>query len=181
LQPSDLLPYRQLERYIAVLTRRSDPKNEIRDEITLAVSKSERIYNEIVGTENLCLRSTGAKRTQTKAFYGFPASDFEVTVHDAGAQSALVEHFPNSIWYRHVKSGAELEIPLDLFEILVRIRYGFLPTASEVRTFFLNLEMFKRRIISGPSDRIILTEDDTTLFEIRRDPQNRLVMAKLGG
>jgi len=41
--------------------------------------------------------------------------------------------------------------------------------------------MFKRRITSKPSDRIILTEDDSNLYEVKRNPSNNLVMAKLGG
>jgi hypothetical protein len=149
--------------------------------MTLAISKSERIYNETAGREHLCLRSTAAKRNQTKSFYGFPASDFEVVVKDVGAQADFLEHLPNSLYYRHKDKSAELEVPLDLFEILCRIRDGYVPTASEIRTFFLNLEMFKRRVTTKRCDRILLTEDDTNLFEIKSDPTTKLVMSKWGG
>ena len=100
---------------------------------------------------------------------------------DVGAQADFLEHLPNSIYYRHADKSAELEIPLDLFEILCRIHDGYVPTASEIRTFFLNLEMFKRRVTTKRSDRIFLTEDDTNLFEIKSDPTARLVMSKPGG
>ncbi|MEM2941637.1 MAG: hypothetical protein QW304_08845 [Thermoproteota archaeon] len=177
----DLLPYRQYERFLEVIRTKSDSGGVLRDELTLAISKSERIYNEIVGREHLCLRSTTTKRSQTKSFYGFPASDFEVIVKDAGAQAAYVEHLPNCLYYRHKDGSAELEVPLDLFEVLCRIRDGYIPTASEVRTFFLNLEMFKRRVTTKRSDRIFLTEDDTNLYEIKSDLTAKLVMSKLGG
>lgn len=176
-----LLPYRQLDRFSKVIKERIDTGNIIRDEITLAISKSERIYNETVGTENLCLRSTSATRSQAKAFYGFPASDFEVVVKEIGSQNAYLEYCPNSIYYRYKDNTSELEVPLDLFEVLCRIQEGYIPTASEIRTFFLNLEMFKRRIIAKRSDRVILTEDDTNLYELKRDASERLVMTKLGG
>lgn len=177
----DLLPYRQFDRFLDVVEAKADVGSVLRDELTLAISKSERIYNETVGQEHLCLRSTAAKRNQTKSFYGFPASDFEVVVKDLGAQADFLEHLPNSLYYRHVDKNAELEVPLDLFEILCRIRDGYVPTASEIRTFFLNLEMFKRRVTTKRSERIFLTEDDTNLFEIKSDPTARLVMSKLGG
>ncbi len=177
----DLLPYRQFDRFHDVIRAKSDSDSTLRDEMTLAISKSERIYNDTVGRENLCLRSTAAKRNQTKSFYGFPASDFEVLVKDAGAQSEFLEHLPNCLYYRHRAETAELEIPLDLFEILCRIHDGYVPTASEIRTFFLNLEMFKRRVTTRRSDRIFLTEDDTNLFEIKSDLGAKLVMSKLGG
>lgn len=70
---------------------------------------------------------------------------------------------------------------LDLFEVLCRIRAGYVPTASEVRTFFLNLDMFKRRITKKRSERTFLTEDDTNLVEIKSDTTANLVMSKLGG
>ena len=177
----DLLPYRQFDRFLEVIQAKADVGSALRDELTLAISKSERIYNETVGQEHLCLRSTAAKRTQTKSFYGFRASDFEVVVKDLGAQADFLEHLPNCLYYRHVDKNAELEVPLDLFEILCRIHDGYVPTASEIRTFFLNLEMFKRRVTTKRSDRIFLTEDDTNLFEIKSDPTARLVMSKLGG
>lgn len=177
----DMLPYRQFDRFLKVIQLRSDPADALREEITLAISKSERIYNEIVGQEHLCLRSTSVKHSQTKAFYGFPASDFQVVVKDVGGQADFLEHLPNCIYYCHADRSAELEISLDLFEILCRIRDGYVPTTSEIRTFFLNLEMFKRRITSKRSERIYLTEDDTNLFEINSDPSARLVMTKSGG
>ena len=177
----DLLPYRQFDRFLKVIQAKSDAESALRDELTLAISNSERIYNETVGQEHLCLRSTAAKRNQMKSFYGFPASDFEVVVKDLGAQADFIEHLPNCLYYRHVDKNAELEVPLDLFEILCRIRDGYVPTASEIRTFFLNLEMFKRRVTTKRSDRIFLTEDDTNLFEIKSNPTAKLVMSKLGG
>lgn len=177
----DLLPYRQFDRFLQVIESGSDSDGTLRDELTLAISKSERIYNEIVGREHLCLRSTGSKRTQTKSFYGFPASEFEVVIKDVGAQHDYLEHLPNCLYYRHCDRSAELEIPLDLFEVLCRIHDGYVPTASEIQTFFLNLEMFKRRVTTKQSDRIFLTEDDTNLFEIKSDLSAKLIMAKVGG
>lgn len=177
----DLLPYRRFDRFLEVIEAGKDSGGVLRDQLTLAISKSERIYNETVGREHLCLSSIGSRRTQTKSFYGFAASDFEVVVKDAGTQADFLEHMPNCLYYRHCDKSAELEIPLDLFEILCRIHDGYVPTASEIRTFFLNLEMFKRRVTAKQSDRIFLTEDDTNLFEIKSDPSAQLVMSKLGG
>ena len=177
----DLLPFRQFDRFSNVIQQRADTRNTLRDELTLAISKSERIYNETVGQEHLCLRSTSGKREQTKSFYGFAASDFEVVVKDASEQTEFLEYLPNCIYYRHSDRSAELEIPLDLFEILCRIHDGYVPTASEIRTFFLNLEMFKRRVTAKRSERIFLTEDDTNLFEIKSDPSAKLIMSKVGG
>jgi hypothetical protein len=179
--PAELLPYRQFDRFMQFISSKADPDAKLRDLLTLAISKSERIYNETVGREKLCLRSGGSRRSQTKAFYAFPASDFQVTVEDIGQQAEHIEYLPNCIYYRPLDKSASLEIPIDLFEVLCRIHEGYVPTASEIQTFFLNLDMFKRRLTCRPSDRIILTDDDTNLFEVSRTPDLKLAMTKLGG
>jgi hypothetical protein len=108
-------------------------------------------------------------------------------VKDIGFQEEYLEYIPNAIHYRYVgpdvdpRYPLELEIPIDLFEVVCRIREGYVPSASEIRTFFLNLEMFKRRIAAKRPGRVILTDDDTTLFEIKKDPSNNLIMTKAGG
>jgi len=177
----DLLPYRQFDRFLDFITTKADPQSTLRNQLTLAISKSERIYNETVGRENLCLRSGGSRRVQTKAFYAFPASDFQVEVENIGKQADYLEFLPNCIYYRPHDKVASLEIPLGLFEVLCRIHEGYVPTASEIQTFFLNLDMFKRRLTCHPSQRIILTDDDTNLYEIKRTPDGQLAMTKLGG
>ena len=179
--PADLLPYRQFDRFMKFISTKTDPDGKLRNLLTLAISKSERIYNETVGREKLCLRSGGSRRSQTKAFYAFPASDFQVVVEDLGKQAEYIEYLPNCIYYRPFDKTASLEIPIDLFEVLCRIHEGYVPTASEIQTFFLNLDMFKRRLTCRPSDRIILTDDDTNLFEVSRTTDLNLEMSKLGG
>jgi len=179
--PAELLPYRRFDQFIQFISSKTDPDAKLRNQLTLAISKSERIYNETVGREKLCLRSGGSRRSQTKAFYAFPASDFQVTVEDIGKQAEYIEYLPNCIYYRPLDKTASLEIPIDLFEVLCRIHDGYVPTASEIQTFFLNLDMFKRRLTCRPSDHIILTDDDTNLFEVSRTPDIKLAMTKVGG
>lgn len=183
----DFLPYQKFNRFMSVIRDREDKHHDLRDDLTLAISKSERIYNETIGRENLCIRSTSSVEGTTKGFYSFPASDFEVIIKDIGFQEDFLEYMPNALYYRFVGSGSnpsqpmELEISIDLFEVLCRIKEGYVPSTTEVRTFFLNLEMFKRRISSRRPDKIFLTEDDTSLFEISRDPSNNIKMTKVGG
>lgn len=179
--PAELLPYRQFDRFLQFISTKSDPDGKLRDMLTLAISKSERIYNETVGREKLCLRSGGSHRSQTKAFYAFPASDFQVAVENIGKQAEFIEYLANCIYYRPLDQSASLEISIDLFEVLCRIHEGYVPTASEIQTFFLNLDMFKRRLTCRPADRIILTDDDMNLFEVSRTPDLKLAMSKLGG
>lgn len=173
------LPYRYFKRFIEFLSTGNDPQNELRNDIVLAISKSEKIYNDEVGRENLCIRTSSSKKSLTKAFYGFPAADFEVILPDVGNQTSYIEYFPDHIIFRHIDRTTKLEINIDLFEILMRIKEGYVPTSTEIRTFYLNLDMFKRRILAKRSKTVFLTEDDTNLYEFKKSESGKLVLSKL--
>lgn len=176
----DLLPYRSknFSLFENFLRTGNDSNNELRNAITLAISKSERIYNDRVGSENLCVRSVNSASSNIKAFYGFHAADFKVELLHIGQQENYIEFYPSSLVFKHIDGSAELEISLDLFEILMRIKEGYVPASSEIKTFFLNLEMFKRRVITNNSESVFLTEDDTNLFKLERSAGNKLVMTR---
>jgi hypothetical protein len=172
------LPYRYFEKFIAFLSTGKDTQNDLRNDLVLAISKSEKIYNDEVGRENVCISSNSLKKSTTKAFYGFTAADFEVVLPDIGNQTSYIEYFPDHIIFRHIDKTASLEINIDLFEILMRIKEGYVPTSIEIRTFFLNLEMFKRRILSKRSTVVFLTEDDTNLYKFEKASSGKLVLSK---
>lgn len=172
------LPYRFFKRFIEFLSTNNDPHNELRNDIVLAISKSEKIYNDEVGMENVCISSSSVKKSSTKAFYGFTAADFEVILPDVGYQTDYIEYFPDHIIFRHIDKTATLEINIDLFEVLMRIKEGYVPTSIEIRTFFLNLEMFKRRILAKRSSVVFLTEDDTNLYRFEKANSGKLVLSK---
>lgn len=173
------LPYRYFETFIDFLTTGNDPQNDLRNDLVLSISKSEKIYNDEVGRENVCISSNSLKKSTTKAFYGFTAADFEVVLPDVGNQTNYIEYFPDHIIFRHIDKTASLEINIDLFEILMRIKEGYVPTSIEIRTFFLNLEMFKRRILAKRSTTVFLTEDDTNLYEFKKSASGKLVLSKI--
>ena len=173
------LPYRHFETFIDFLRTGNDPNYDLRNDLVLAISKSEKIYNDEVGRENVCISSNSLKKSTTKAFYGFMAADFEVVLPDVGNQTNYIEYFPDHIIFRHIDKTASLEINIDLFEILMRIKEGYVPTSIEIRTFFLNLEMFKRRILAKRSTTVFLTEDDTNLYEFKKSASGKLVLSKM--
>lgn len=173
------LPYRYFERFVSFLKTGTDKNNELRDDLVLSISKSEKIYNDEVGRENVCISSNSLKKSTTKAFYGFKAADFEVALPDVGNQTNYIEYFPDHIIFRHTDKTASLEINIDLFEILMRIKEGYVPTSIEIRTFFLNLEMFKRRILAKRSTKVFLTEDDSNLYSFEKSASGKLVLNKI--
>ena len=173
------LPYKYFESFVNFLKTGEDKDNKLRNDIVLSISKSEKIYNDEVGRENVCISSSSLKKSSTKAFYGFKSADFEVVLPNVGNQTEYIEYFPDHIIFRHADKSASLEINIDLFEILMRIKEGYVPTSIEIRTFFLNLEMFKRRILAKRSTKVFLTEDDTNLYSFEKSISGKLVLNKI--
>ncbi|MEI8031882.1 MAG: hypothetical protein WCH05_00830 [Chlorobiaceae bacterium] len=173
------LPYKYFECFIAFLKTGVDDNFQLRDDLVLSISKSEKIYNDEVGRENVCISSSSLKKSSTKAFYGFKSADFVVVLPDVGNQTDYIEYFPDHIIFRHTDKTAALEINIDLFEILMRIKEGYVPTSVEIRTFFLNLEMFKRRILAKRSTKVFLTEDDSNLYSFEKSASGKLVLNKI--
>lgn len=173
------LPYKHFKTFVSFLKTDKDLNNEIRNDLVLAISKSETVYNDTVGRENVCISSSSGKKIKTKAFYCFKAADFELVLPEIGNQEKYIEYFPDHIIFRHIDKSASLEINIDLFEILMRIKEGYVPTSIEIQTFFLNLEMFKRRILAKRSTRVVLTEDDTNLYSFEKSQAGKLVLNKI--
>jgi len=173
------LPYRYFKTFVEFLKTGIDTDNKIRNDLVLAISKSEKIYNETVGKENVCISSNSGKKTRTKAFYSFKAADFELVLPRIGEEKKYIEYFPDHIIFRHIDKSASLEINIDLFEVLMRIKEGYVPTSIEIQTFFLNLEMFKRKILAKRSTRVILTEDDANLYSFEKSEAGKLVLTKI--
>jgi hypothetical protein len=86
--------------------------------------------------------------------------------------ATYVEFLPSSITLSH--EHTELEIPLDLYEMLMRIKDGYVATAGEMKAFFLNLLMFKKKMLTKPTDRLLLTATGYRFYEVTRTHDNRI-------
>lgn len=168
----DLLPYDNLTKFMSFIEKGTDPGEQLKNAIILAISRSESIFDETRGTENICIRTRHDPDAKVKAFFTYSSDQFVLRLPQAGSQGQYIEFLPSSIILQHVQRGIELEISLDLYEMLMRIRDGYVPAAGEMRTFFLNLLMFKKQLMATPSEQMLLTKDDYQLYNLTRTPTN---------
>jgi len=173
----DLIPYDNVREYIQFIGSGKDPQGKLKDSIILAISRSENIYDAERGRENVCIRTRQQGSTKVRAFYTYPSSHFNLVVEQANQQSRFVEFLPSILRLEYAGTDITLEINLDLYETLMRIREGYVPAAGEMKAFFLNLLMFKKQLMSSPSERLLLAEGDYQLYQLRRTPQNGIEMS----
>jgi hypothetical protein len=173
----DLIPYDNVQEYIEFIASGKDPQGRLKDSIILAISRSESIYDAERGRENICIRTRQQGSAKVRAFYTYPASHFNLVVEQPNQQARFVEFLPSILRLEYAGSDIALEISLDLYETLMRIREGYVPAAGEMKAFFLNLLMFKKQLMSSPSERLLLAESDYQLYQLRRTPQNGIEMS----
>lgn len=175
----ELLPYDKLRNFIEFIRSGNDVNGQLKDAIILAISRSESIFDEQRGRENVCIRTRHEAGAKVKAFFTYPADHFVVSREESGPSAQFVEFLPSSILLTHHARKISLTISLDLYEMLMRIRDGYVPAAGEMRAFFLNLLMFKKQLMSLPSERMLLTETDYQIFELRRTPTNGIALSSV--
>ena len=163
----ELLPYDNLTEFMHYIETGADPGEHLKKAIVLSISRSESIYDTTRGEENICIRTRQDSDAKVKAFFTYSSDQFVLERPKPGLQGRYIEFLPASIILRHIqRSDIELEISLDLYEMLMRIRDGYVPAAGEMRTFFLNLLMFKKQLMATPSEQMLLTKDDYQLFKM---------------
>lgn len=176
---SQLLPYDNLEEFMAFVDSGHDARDRLKGEIVEGISRSEGIHDGKRSKENVCIRTRQDTSAKVKAFFTYPNTDFAIELPKRGAQAQYVEYLPTNIRFRHAKTAVVLEISLDLFEMLMRIRDGYVATAGEMRAFFLNLLMFKKQLMALPAKELLLTETDYEIFKLTRTPQNGVALSSL--
>ena len=175
----DLVPYDNIDEFMRFMNTDSDPAGQLKQQIILGISKSENIHDEARGRENICIRTRHDLESRVRAFFTYPSNQFILERELPPAQAQFVEFLPAALQLLHQERGVRLEISLDLYEMLMRIRDGYVPAAGEMRAFFLNLLMFKKQLLSNPSNRLLLTDNDYTLYEMSRTPNNGVALSVL--
>ncbi len=172
----ELVPYENVDKYMDFIDTKDDPQDCLKQAVVMAISRSESICDEHRGRENICIRTRHDATTDVRAFFTYPAQDFALEVESPPAQAGFVEFLPSSIHLRHLDRNIVLVISLDLYEMLMRIRDGYVPAAGEMRAFFLNLLMFKKQLMSMPSNRLLLTGGDYSLYQVSRTLKNGIAV-----
>lgn len=173
----ELLPYENLGDFIGFVHTGFDPQGTLKSRLVEGISRSEGIHDKQRSRENVCIRTRQDQNAKVKAFFTYPASDFQIELPAANSQAAYVEYLPASIAFRH--GDTVLEVSLDLYEMLMRIRDGYVATAGEMRAFFLNLLMFKKQLMALPAKELLLTETDYQIFKLTRTPDNGVALSNL--
>jgi serine/threonine protein kinase len=176
-----MLPYRSAGDFLALLADTDQVGRHLKAVIH-ALNRGEGMADPSGLGDVLALQTRTVPSGTIRSYRLFPADRLRLTVAgtadspylEGGAQELLLSH--------HTPSGhiTRLRIRLDLFELLTRLRDGYLPGIAEQQGLHLGLTIFKHELSSAPYQEILLTVTGRDLHRIRREPADgKLVMEAL--
>jgi serine/threonine protein kinase len=175
-----MLPYTRFLEFLDLLTNQDRAAlDNARDELIHAISLSEGILGEM-GREYLCLRTAQDARVTIKSFRRFRKERFRCRVHAVAEQGRYIEYLPAMLILEYKDAeNIRLEIGLDLYEMLYRIRQGYTPSLNELRGAYVNLLIFKRQLASTQYDEVLLTEDEESFYRVYQTTDRKLVLTQV--
>ncbi|WP_433938504.1 protein kinase domain-containing protein [Paenibacillus lautus] len=163
-----LLPYNHAEVFAELVSGAKDP-TIIKPDLIRAISYTEQVYHAYADG-NICIREIKQKGSSIVSVRVFPERLFAVRVQrPPGGDSGYVEHIPDSIeLYYMTNPRIKFTITLDLYELLMKVLQGYVPSRQELRGPFINLTIFKNQISGLHYDTLILTEDERQFYQLQK-------------
>ena len=133
-----------------------------------AISRSEGLHLDAFAGR-FAVRLASEEGSADRSFVLHDSADFELAPLDRSEAAEHLEYAPDTLRLEWSDDRSiHLDVDLDLFETLMRIRDGFTPSREELRGAWLNLRTFKDRVASLPADSLLLSARERHLFEIGR-------------
>lgn len=175
-----MLPYQNFSRF-RKLTQAPSPEllQDLTTELVEGISLAEGARNPALAREHVFLRAGQADKVKIKSFRLFSRTAFAATIPAANCGPYL-EVTPDQIVFSYAapdtpNSRADLVVSLDLLELLMQVREGFMPSLDDIQGFFINLVVFKNALAHLPYRHAVLTRNDRQFYEVCLD--DRAVIA----
>ncbi|HEX5495583.1 MAG TPA: protein kinase [Mycobacteriales bacterium] len=178
-----LLPYRSAEEFLDLLAHPDRVPGWL-PELIAAVNQGEGLGD--AGTDALALQVRRVPAGTIRGYRLFPARNLRLAATGAAASRYLESaHNAVTLRYQDPEGGrAELRLRLDLFELVRRLRDGYLPGVADMQGGYLSLSVFRNTLSALPYQEILLTVTGHDRYRIRRastGDSGRLVMETLTG
>jgi hypothetical protein len=185
-----MLPYQNLARFRNVTQHSAVDWSDLKQLLVRGISLAEGARHENLSQQFICLRAGTSSGATIKSFRLFPLEDFQVELPPTRA-GVYLEYTPDQILFYHAPRDAgervagarraELIVSLDLLELLVQIRDGFMPSPDDISGFFINLVIFKNALAHLPYRKVLLTRDNKQFYELSQDDTTVITLRKREG
>jgi hypothetical protein len=141
---------------------------ELKDRVLEAMTLAEGLRDRTISRDFLALRISRVRQPSVRSFRLFDRGLFRVEVSEIGPLGRYLEYEPDSIELVADADGctARLRLTIDLLEMLSLIRGGYRPSPADLQGRFVNLLIFRNELLNLPFDRVLLTPDDESFYEV---------------
>jgi hypothetical protein len=174
-EPLAALPYDHLRTFLMALRGELDG---LTDRVGEAITISEGLRAD---QDLVAVRVVDDLDAEDRSYVTRPTEEFISAVRDERAQARFIEYAPEVVSYSSLEDpNLVLDLDLDVYEALMRMRDGFTPSREDLRGSWLSLASFKERLASKPSRELYLRSGSGTATWIRVDEANRTTAETVG-
>ena len=176
-----MLPYRYADEFLhhASATGGQSDARGVRTGIALAISTAQGMRHAAYARDFVSLRAGSNPKASIKSFRLFPVDHFRLRAPSLGPLAPYIEYTPDRLFFEHRdERKARLTISLDLFELLMQVGRGVVPSPTDLQGYFLNLTIFKNALAHLPYREVLLTENDQQFYRVWADDQNVVHMTE---
>ena len=128
------------------------------------------------GKKVLAVRMVQDFDAQDRSFVTHGADEFRLEVVGAGRSAQFIETLPDLLRFsHHAIPSLALDIDVDLWEALMRMKSGFTPSREDLRGSWLSLQTFKEQVASMPSRELLIQASAGTMTSVRVADDGRIV------
>lgn len=169
-----MMPYEHLTEFLAALTAEPEMLNGLNSQIAEAISASGGFRSD-PEDRVLGVRLVEDLSLQDRSYLTMSIDEFETSRVEDDATSLYFEHAPRLIRFasRNHKDLV-LDVTLDIFEVLMRMRRGYTASSEDLRGSWLSLGAFKQRLASRSSNELRLQRRSGETIRIGIDEQSRI-------
>lgn len=175
-----MLPYRSAREFTNLLSRPADVPARL-PELIGALNRGEGFTEPERLGGALALQVRVVPGGTIRSYRLFPADELSLSV-EGSSGSPYLEGGPQELVLSHQGVGghqARLRIRLDLFELLSRLRDGYLPGVADRQGLHLGLTIFKHELSAVPYQEVLLTVTGDELWRVARQPGGKVRMELL--
>lgn len=176
-----MLPYRKVEQFLSLVRGSGTLESEI-GYFLEAINRAEGFSNVEKFRDKLAFRVHDINKGTIRSYRLFDIDNFTLEQNYIG-DLRFLEYMPSALLFRFnspAGNQAEIEINLDVYEMLSRLREGYVPSIEEREGFYRTLAVFRNVLLSAPYQDVMLTETGTEFYEVSRGIDGVLSFAKLG-
>ncbi|WP_063010673.1 methylation-associated defense system protein kinase MAD6 [Nocardia nova] len=174
-----LLPYHSASAFLELLTSPARAEAYLPD-IIEAVNRGEGLPDPRRLGDDLALQVRHIPGGTIRSYRLFSRDNLTLSLTGSNQRNYVETQFDGLILQHRADNShvARLRITLDLFELLFRLRRGFLPGVADEQGVLLGLTIFKNELAAAPYQEILLTSGGEDLHQIERTRDGRLRMRR---